>query len=57
MKTYDVTRCENRKGGHSEHIGTIDAPSEEFALAWTEGKLECPETCRLIVSECDEQPE
>jgi hypothetical protein len=55
MPKYDVTRIENRAGGYSEHLGEINAPTLESAQDRASVEYECPESCRLVVSECESE--
>lgn len=55
MAKYDVVRIENRAGGYSEHLGEINAPTLESAQDRASVEYECPESCRLVVSECESE--
>lgn len=55
MPKYDVVRIENRSGGHSEHLGEINAPTLESAQDRASVEYECPKSCQLIVSESTDQ--
>jgi hypothetical protein len=51
MKTWDVFRSENRDGGRTEHVGTVEADTSTGALGMAEGQMECPASCYLWVIE------
>lgn len=55
MAKYDVVRIENRAGGYSEHLGEINATTLESAQDRASVEYECPESCRLVVSECESE--
>lgn len=55
MTTWNVTKVENRQGGYSDHVGTVEAANEEQALLEAEARFDCPTSCSLLVEEATDE--
>ena len=52
LKTWNVWRSENHRGGRTEHEGTVEADTAEHALQEAQGQFECRKTEHIWVDEC-----
>ena len=55
LKTYDVFRSENRGEGRTDHVGVVSARNGDEAEEIAKSEIECPVTCHLWVSECEQE--
>lgn len=55
MQSYDVFRSENRAGGSTEHVGTIEAIDADNALEMAQAYHECDHVHHLWVDEASNE--